>query len=458
MKRTAVINIVGLTNAVINQQTPAILKYQKNCHTHVIKPVFPAVTCSAQSTYLTGSNPSQHGIVGNGWYDREYSEIRFWKQSNHLVGKPKLWENIRKIHPDYKCAKLFWWYNMYSTADYSITPRPLYPADGRKIFDIHTHPLDLREKIKASIGEFPFPYFWGPLAGIKSSQWIATAAQWIEQAFQPDLNLIYLPHLDYNFQRFSPNHPESIQSLSEIDQIVDGLLSFFQERNIQVVLLSEYGITEVDQPIPINQILRKNHWIKIKNELGREHIDYGSSPAFAIADHQMAHIYINDPTQLKNIQKTLEKTPGIAQVLDQQGKKSLHIDHPRAGDLVALAQPRAWFHYYYWLDQTKAPDYAKCVDIHRKPGYDPAELFFDPDISFLKPKIISKLIRKKLGFRTLMDVIPINPNLVRGSHGIIPPEQTDWPILIGPPKEKNHFPPLISATDVYHKLWQYIDP
>ena len=232
MKRTAIINIVGLTNSLITQQTPAILKYQQNSDTHIIKPTFPALTCPAQSTYLTGVTPSEHGIVGNGWYDREYSETRFWKQSNQLVRSPKLWENIRKIYPNYTCAKLFWWYNMYSTADYTITPRPLYPADGRKIFDIHTHPMDLREKIKKSIGEFPFPQFWGPLAGIKSSQWIATAAQWIEESFQPHLNLIYLPHLDYNLQRFSPNHPESQQSLREIDQTVGSLLSFFQNRNI----------------------------------------------------------------------------------------------------------------------------------------------------------------------------------------------------------------------------------
>ena len=328
MKRTAIINIVGLTNSLITQQTPAILKYQQNSDTHIIKPTFPALTCPAQSTYLTGVTPSEHGIVGNGWYDREYSETRFWKQSNQLVRSPKLWENIRKIYPNYTCAKLFWWYNMYSTADYTITPRPLYPADGRKIFDIHTHPMDLREKIKKSIGEFPFPQFWGPLAGIKSSQWIATAAQWIEESFQPHLNLIYLPHLDYNLQRFSPNHPESQQSLREIDQTVGSLLSFFQNRNIQVVLLSEYGITQVDQPIAINRILRKNNWIRIKKELGREYIDYGSSPAFALPDHQIAHLYINDPTQRKKIKNTLENTPGIAQVLDQQEKNPFTLPIP----------------------------------------------------------------------------------------------------------------------------------
>ena len=456
MKRTAIINIVGLTNSLITQQTPAILKYQQNSDTHIIKPTFPALTCPAQSTYLTGVTPSEHGIVGNGWYDREYSETRFWKQSNQLVRSPKLWENIRKIYPNYTCAKLFWWYNMYSTADYTITPRPLYPTDGRKIFDIHTHPMNLREKIKKSIGEFPFPQFWGPLAGIKSSQWIANAAQWIEESFQPHLSLIYLPHLDYNFQRFSPNHPESQQSLREIDQTVGSLLSFFQNRHIQVVLLSEYGITQVDQPIAINRILRKNNWIRIKKELGREYIDYGSSPAFALPDHQIAHLYINDPTQRKKIKNTLEKTPGIAQVLDQQEKKSLHIAHPRAGDLVAVAHPRAWFHYYYWWDATKAPDYAKCVDIHRKPGYDPVELFFDPDRSCLKLQILSKLLKKKLGFRTLMDVIPIDATLIKGSHGLIPQEQSDWPILIGPKKEKNKPHSPIFATDVYHKLWSYI--
>ena len=192
MKRTAVLNVVGLTSALV-QRMPGLREFASARHMRSFVPVLPAVTCTAQSTYLTGLAPAEHGIVGNGWYDRDLAEVHFWKQSNHLVHGRKLWEELREQIPGFTCAKLFWWYNMYSTADYSITPRPLYPADGRKIFDIYTAPSDLRFAIKKDLGEFPFRSFWGPGADLASSRWIAESAKWIEERYQPSLSLIYLP-------------------------------------------------------------------------------------------------------------------------------------------------------------------------------------------------------------------------------------------------------------------------
>src|SRR3954453_23140677 len=176
MRRTAVINIVGLTDALIGEHTPRIRDFAARGDKASVEPAFPAVTCTAQSTYLTGLPPSQHGIVGNGWYNRELAEVQFWKQSNHLVHGRKLWEEMRAIQPSLTCAKLFWWYNMYSTADYSITPRPMYPADGRKVFDVYTSPGSLRPEIKQHLGEFPFATFWGPAAGVASPQTTRDAA------------------------------------------------------------------------------------------------------------------------------------------------------------------------------------------------------------------------------------------------------------------------------------------
>ncbi len=196
MKRTAVIDIVGLCPRLLDGRMPKLSAFAARQRQARIRPVLPAVTCSAQATYLTGALPTEHGIVGNGWYDREYAEHRFWHQSNHLVQQPKLWELLCHERPGFTCAKLFWWYNMYSSADWSITPRPMYPADGRKVFDIYTHPLAIRDDITRDLGAFPFAAFWGPRAGIASSRWIADAARWIEERHQPDLSLIYLPHLD----------------------------------------------------------------------------------------------------------------------------------------------------------------------------------------------------------------------------------------------------------------------
>jgi predicted AlkP superfamily pyrophosphatase or phosphodiesterase len=438
MQRAAVINVVGLTESLLGPATPKINAFLARGKRAFIDPVLPALTCSAQSTYVTGLPPSKHGIVANGWYNRELTEVQFWKQSNRLVQGPKIWDELRALDPKFTCAKLFWWYNMYSTADFSITPRPMYPADGRKVFDIYTWPFSIRGEIKKDLGEFPFPTFWGPAAGIASpqggpdaaSRWIANSAKWIEERHQPTLNLIYLPHLDYNLQRLGPKHPNIGEDMRLIDDIVGDLIAFFQSRSVRVLLLSEYGITPVDTPIHLNRELRKQGWLTIKEELGLELLDYGASRAFAVADHQIAHIYLNDPALEGEAKGIIEKIPGVDRVLNRAEQASIGLDHPRAGDLVALAKENAWFTYYYWLDDALAPDFARCVDIHRKPGYDPVELFIDPALRFPKLKIMRRLLQKKLGFRMLMDLIPLDARLVKGSHGVRPQLERDFPVLI----------------------------
>ncbi|SVB62793.1 uncharacterized protein METZ01_LOCUS215647, partial [marine metagenome] len=216
----------------IGPRTPNILAYRDAGKQVFIDPAFPAVTCTAQSDYLTGKTSGRHGAVANGWYHRDLSEVQFWKQSDRLVQAPKVWEVLRGRHPDFTCAKLFWWYNMYSSVDWSITPRPMYPADGRKEFDIHTQPQNIRADIKRDLGEFPFPGFWGPAAGLDTpqgsadcvSRWIAESAKWIEDKHSPTLSLVYLPHLDYNLQRLGPESGAIATDLREIDNIVGGLL------------------------------------------------------------------------------------------------------------------------------------------------------------------------------------------------------------------------------------------
>jgi len=339
----------------------------------------------------------------------------------------------------------------------------MYPADGRKIFDIYTAPLSLRTEIKKDLGEFPFPTFWGPAAGVETpqgapdaaSRWIAQSAKWMEERFQPTLSLIYLPHLDYNLQRLGPKHPKIAQDLAAIDAIVGDLIDFFRARSVRILLLSEYGITEVDTAIHLNRVFREKGWIAIKDELGLEMLDCGASKAFAVADHQVAHVYLNDRALEKQARQLIEKQPGIEAVLGAAEKIAMGINHPRAGDLIAVARERAWFTYYYWLDDRVAPDFARCVDIHRKPGYDPVELFIDPKLKAPKLKIMGRLLQKKLGFRMLMDVIPLDAALVRGSHGIRPSHRTDQPILIA---EQTGLAggSTIQATDIYRVIKQAV--
>ena len=450
MKRTAVLNVVGLTTSLL-EHMPRLREHARSCRVATIKPAFPAVTCTAQSTYATGLSPSQHGIVGNGWYHRELAEVHFWKQSNHLVHGRKLWEDLRAAIPGFTCAKLFWWYNMYSSADYSITPRPMYPADGRKIFDVYTSPMSIRPEIKADLGEFPFRNFWGPGASIESSRWIAESAKWIDRRYSPTLSLVYLPHLDYNLQRRGSKPDGVAADLAEIDSVVADLLMYFAERNVETIVLSEYGIVDVDRPIHLNRVLREHGWITIKDELGLELLDCGASKAFAVADHQVAHIYVADPALLPNVRQVLESVPGVERVLDQDAQHALGIAHTRGGDLVAVADARSWFTYYYWLDDAVAPDFARTVDIHRKVGYDPAELFIDPALAAPKLRVAAFLLKKKLGIRGLLNVIPLDASLVKGSHGRIPEDPADHPIVIAS-SEAGDYGNNVEATDVYHIL------
>jgi predicted AlkP superfamily pyrophosphatase or phosphodiesterase len=463
VKRTAVLNVVGLTESLLGPATPRINQFLNRGAKANIAPAFPALTCTAQSDYLTGTRPAQHGIVGNGWYNRDLAEVQFWKQSNHLVHGRKIWEELRELVPGFTCAKLFWWYNMYSTADYSITPRPIYTADGRKFFDIYSWPYDLRPKLKQSLGEFPFATFWGPAAGVQTPQgrrdaatkWIADAAKWIETNHSPSLNLVYLPHLDYNMQRIGSAHPAIVRDVQEIDAIVGDLIEFFDQGSVQVILLSEYGISPVNTPVHINRALREEGWLTVKEELGMELLDCGASRAFAVADHQVAHVYLNDLSIRESVFAKVGSLPGVGAVLDRRDQVQLGIDHNRSGDLIAVANKHSWFTYYYWQNDSSAPDFARCVDIHRKPGYDPVELFLDPKIRGVDLKILYRLLKKKLGFRMLMDVIPLDATLVKGSHGRRPERSTDFPLLI---TQRPELLPNteISSSDVYHLLKRHV--
>jgi predicted AlkP superfamily pyrophosphatase or phosphodiesterase len=430
MRKTAAINVVGLTRDLIGPSMPAVNAWSAGARIASIEEVIPAVTCTAQATFFTGTLPREHGIVANGWYFRDECEVKFWRQSNKLVQGEKVWEKARSLDASFTCANLFGWYNMYSSVDYSVTPRPMYPADGRKIPDIYTHPAPVREDLQRKLGTFPLFDFWGPKTSIRSSKWIAEAAKYIDEQHDPTLTLIYLPHLDYNLQRLGPKHPGTGRDLSEIDVVCGDLIRFYEGRGAQVILFSEYGITEVRTPIHINRALREAGLIAVREELGRELLDAGASAAFAVADHQIAHVYVNDSRRLNQVRAIVEALPGVERVLDQQGKAACGLDHPRSGELIAISKADAWFTYYYWLDDRRAPDFAKTVDIHRKPGYDPAELFIDPALAFPLLKAGTALLKKKLGFRYLMDLIPLDATLVKGSHGRPVDNPSEGPVFM----------------------------
>ncbi|MGA2496416.1 MAG: nucleotide pyrophosphatase/phosphodiesterase family protein [Tepidisphaeraceae bacterium] len=429
MQKTIVINAVGLTPSLLGAHTPNLAAFVNKGQLASVGPVLPAITTTVQSTYLTGATPAEHGIVGNGWYFRDECEIGFWRQCDVLVQRPRIWEKARQLDPAFTCANCFWWYAMYSRADVAITPRPMYPADGRKLPDVWTNPPQLRFDLQKELGQFPLFNFWGPATSIAASRWIAESAIRVDRRFNPTLNLIYLPHLDYSFQRFGPDlsHPRIQQDLRELDDVCGRLFEHFAKARI--VVLSEYGIAPVSRPVHLNRRLRQAGLLCIREELGHELLDAGASRAFAVADHQFAHIYVNDASSLDQVRELIARTPGVAEVFDAAGKQAHHLDHSRSGELIAVAEPDAWFTYYYWLDDARCPDFARTVDIHRKPGYDPVELFLDPSLFAPKLKIAWKLWQRKLGLRTLLDVIPLDSSLVKGSHGRVPACPEDGPLL-----------------------------
>jgi len=434
MHRTLVILAVGLSPALVGEHTPNLQRLAARGGLRPLRTVTPAVTCSVQSTLLTGLMPSRHGIVANGWYFRDLSEVWLWRQSNRLVAGEKVWEAARALDPAFTCAKMFWWYNMYSSADWSATPRPMYPADGRKIPDHYAHPYALHDELDTKLGQFPLFKFWGPLTDISSSEWIARASLHVMQTRNPTLTLTYLPHLDYSLQRLGPDlgHARIQQDLKEIDALCGTLIDYAAASGREVMVVSEYGITPVTDAVHINRALREAGLIKVRpEELGREILDAGASAAFAVADHQIAHVYVNDRSRIGEVRAVLERLDGVERVLDDAGKRAIGLDHERSGELVAISKADRWFSYYYWLDDRVAPDFARTVDIHRKPGYDPVELFVDPEIRFPMLATGWRLAKRKLGLRTLLDVISLKQTtLVKGSHGRLTDDPGHGPLVI----------------------------
>nr|WP_269328131.1 nucleotide pyrophosphatase/phosphodiesterase family protein [Kineosporia mesophila] len=421
-----VVNIVGLTPKLLRHMP----RVASTGFSATLGTVLPALTCSAQATYLTGKLPSEHGIVGNGWYFRDQGEVYLWRQHNRLIEAEKVWETARIHQPGLTAANVCWWYAMGATTDWTLTPRPIYYADGKKDADCYTRPAALHDELTGELGPFPLFTYWGPTASIISSTWIAQATRRLIGTRRPGLALCYLPHLDYDLQRFGPDGPEAIRAAQEIDAVAGGLIDFARESGYTVVVLSEYGITAVDRPVNINRLLRREGLLEVYTQAGMEYLDPWVSRAFAVADHQLAHVYVQDERDVPRVRELLEALPGVGEVLGEDGKKEHNLDHPRSGELVALAQKDSWFTYYYWLDDARAPDFARGVEIHRKPGYDPAELFLDPHDRLVKARAALTLARKFAGLRYAMKVVPLDPAPVRGSHGRAPSDPDDGPVLL----------------------------
>ena len=400
-KHLIVVDIAGLEPGLISEdRTPNICSLSAKGEFARVRPVFPAVTCTSQASMLSGTYPRQHGIISNGLYDRQTHTVSFWEQSSSLVQAEKVWDIAKRGGSGRTTAVLFWQNTMYAHADIVLTPRPLHMED-RMIMWCYSRPPGLYEKISYEIGKFDLSTYWGPLASNKSSEWIGKASELVLERQKPNILFTYIPHLDYIFQRegiFPKNLKEEIRF---VDNIVGNIMKKTIDLGIrdqtQFVILSEYGFSDVTSDIPINRVFREHGLLAVREIEGREYIDFEYSLAFAMVDHQVAHIYVRG-TSVQQVKRILDATEGIDTVLDEEGKKLMNINHERSGDLIAISDKDRWFSYYWWFEEEKSPPFANRVDIHRKPGYDPSELFID-----------SKTNR-----------IPLNGKMVKASHGRVP--------------------------------------
>jgi predicted AlkP superfamily pyrophosphatase or phosphodiesterase len=429
MKPVLLLDVVGLTAKALAHM-PRLRQMAAGGWQTQLATVLPAVTCTVQATMMTGLAPAQHGAVGNGWYFRELGEVFLWRQHNKLVEGEKIWEAARRSNPDHRTANVCWWYAMGATTDVTVTPRPIYHADGRKSPDAYIRPPALHDELTGRFGEFPLFTYWGPTAAIASSAWIVEATRHVLRTHSPELTMAYVPHLDYDLQRFGPDSPEADAAAAELDDVLAPLLDDAANNGIAVVVVSEYGIAEASKPVHLNRILRREGLLEVYVQDGKEQLDPWTSKAFAVADHQVAHVYVDDPSRLARVADLLRAVPGVDEVLDREAQARYGLDHARSGDLVVVAEPGAWFTYYFWLDDARAPEYARGVDIHRKPGYDPAELFFDPADPLAKAKAGMNLVKKKLGLRYAMSTVPLDASYVRGTHGRLPDSAADTPLIL----------------------------
>ncbi len=403
-KYFVILDIVGLDVSHFDyssQKYPNISSlFEKGGEYGYMKPVFPSVTCTVQASILTGKYPKDHGIISNGYFDRENLQTLFWEQSTKLVQSEKIWDTIKSKNDMLKTAMLFWQNSMYSNNDYVVTPRPIHLENGQMDMWCYSKPVNYYEEISKEIGEFNLMNYWGPFASIKSSEWIAKSVQYTVENRRPNLIYAYFPQIDYSAQKFGHSSSQVTDDLKQIDEYVGNIIEKVKEAGIfddtHFLLLSEYGFNDVKDAIPINRILREKGLLQVRTINGKEYIDYEFSDAFAMVDHQIAHIYINDSKNMgkEKIKSTIEDVPGIEIVCDQKEKQKLHVDHSRSGELIAVANKDKWFSYYWWYDDQKkiisnpelskiddndkAPRFTKTVDIHRKPGYDPLDLFIDP--------------------------------------------------------------------------------
>lgn len=387
---------------VCESNTPTLYRWANGGALAEMAPTFPCVTSCVQASMWTGAGPGQHGVIANGFYDRARHEVAFWVAHNNVIQGEQVWELLRSSQPGVTSAVWHAQNIKGASADFIVTPAPIHEPDGTTKLWCYSKPDALYADMLDELGHFPLQHYWGPLSSIESTRWVLRAASWLIDREAPNLNWIYIPHLDYAAQKFGPNSPEVKLALHELD----AELAAFETRtndsaiseSVVYVVAGEYALTDVTHVVHPNRLLREAGLLTVDSRDGVELIDFQRCAAFAMVDHQVAHVFVL-PDQRANIERVravFANVPGVDRAYVGAERDVIGVAHDRSGDIVLVADDACWFAYYWWMDDTVAPPFARTVDIHQKPGYDPVELFLD----------------------SATNGIPLDAGLVRGSHGV----------------------------------------
>lgn len=390
--------------------TPTLYRWAHEGCLSSIVPTFPCVTSTVQASMWTGLEPSEHGIIGNGFYHRDRREVEFWVARNGIINGEQVWDAIAATG---RMTSAVWHAQNIkdAAADYIVTPEPIHEADGTTKLWCYSKPDGLYQQLIETVGHFPLQHYWGPLSNIKSSEWIVAAAKLLIDKFNPNFHYLYIPHLDYASQKFGPDSVQAGEALRDVDRLFSELechvMSSAAGRDAVFLVASEYAMTDVCDVVYPNILLREHGLLRTHETPDGNVIDYEASRAFAVVDHQCAHIYAHEDA-IDEVVALFEGAVGVEGVHARSDRATIGMCHARAGEVVLVARRDHWFAYYWWSDEADAPAFARTVDIHRKPGYDPVELFFD----------------------AATKSIPLDASLVRGSHGAPARDEDQWGALI----------------------------
>jgi len=342
-----------------------------------VRTVFPAVTCPVQASFRTASLPSVHGMTANGVYIPSLRKVLFWEQAASLVAGPRIWSNFRSSGGT--VGMYFWQQSLGESVDSVLSPAPIHKHSGGMIQSCFCEPRDLYQRIRARVGrDFNLMHYWGPLASFRSTEWIVASLEaLLEDSQAPDLVFAYLPHLDYGLQKFGPEHektgPEVLRTLGYVDRLERTAAM----KNYEVLVFGDYAMEQVTGPaIFPNRALARAGLFRTRTVKGMLYPDFFTSKAFAMVDHQVAHVYAVDDDSAARAREVLSELDGLDRIMDVEAQKERGVAHPNSGALVLEAARGRWFAYPWFHDKSEAPDFASHVDIHNKPGFDPCELFF----------------------------------------------------------------------------------